>query len=125
MKTLKLLFKALAVAFGQFVEAGGVILVVELLRNRIRESRFRQDEYERNQQAKALASGNLDALESDIERVLSHTDSTSNSRSTKDSQRGHTSGDSNSNNVTVDGSNASIEALQREISLLLNHHGSK
>ena len=69
MKTLRLL--ALAVA--QFVEAGGVKLLVQWLRESIAESRQRQQEYEYQKRARALATGDVDAIETDIERLLSQT----------------------------------------------------
>lgn len=121
MKTLRLL--ALAVA--QFVEAGGVKLLVQWLRESIAESRQRQQEYEYQKRARALATGDVDAIESDIERLLSEARASDDNRPKENSSGRYQESDSDSHNVTMDGSNATVEALQREISLIVDYHGSK
>jgi len=121
VRTLRLV--ALAVA--QFVEAGGVKLVVQWLRESIAESRQRQQEYEYQNRARTLATGDVDAVESDISRLLSQARTGNDNRPEKDSDGRYQESDSNSHNVTMDGSNATVEALQKQIDFLLNHYGSK
>ena len=120
MRAALTLLKALAALMEQFVDANGVGLLVDLWRQRMSESAAKQRLAEEQAVASALARGDLAAIESNAERLLSEARQANDRRRETGDQRGPGSRDGDGQPEPLGRDDASAESLQREIDQLIS-----
>ena len=120
MRSLLRVLAALAVLVEQFVEDGGVGIVLDAWRARRDESKARSSLDDERRVASALARGDLATVESNAERLLSEAREANDRRREASDQRRPRSRDSDGQPEPLGRDDASAESMQREIDQLIS-----